>query len=108
MAHNNLGAALRDEGRLDEASGHFRQALRLDPNLTVARRHFYSCLYAAARAAVRDSAGQHSKETRPGEQERVCLRRQALDWLRADLELRTQLLKDGKSVDLQALTGRRA
>src|SRR5262249_6850220 len=50
-------------------------------------------------------AGQGSQETRSGGRERVGLRRQALDWLRADLELRTQLLKDGKSADLQALSG---
>jgi tetratricopeptide (TPR) repeat protein len=101
LAHINLGFALRAKGRLDEAIGHFQRALQLDPNLTMARRHLYSCLYAAARG----SAGQGSPETRPGEQERVGLRRQALDWLRADLELRTQLLKDGKLADLRALTG---
>jgi tetratricopeptide (TPR) repeat protein len=30
-AHNNLGTALLDRGRLDEADSHFRQALELDP-----------------------------------------------------------------------------
>jgi tetratricopeptide (TPR) repeat protein len=104
-AHYNLGCALQDKGRLDEALGHFRQALQLDVNLTLARRSLYTCLYAAACAAVRDSAVRGSQETRPGEQERVGLRRQALDWLRADLELRPQLLKEGKSVDVLSLTG---
>jgi tetratricopeptide (TPR) repeat protein len=104
-ARYSLGLALYDKGRLDEAISHYREALRLDPNLTVARRYLYSCQYAAACAAVRDSAGRGPQETRPGEQERVGLRRQALDWLRADLELRTQLLKDGKAVNLQALSG---
>jgi serine/threonine-protein kinase len=104
-AHNNLGLALRDKGRLDEAVGHFQQTLQLDPDRTVARRYLYSCLYAAACAAVRGAAVRNSQETRPGEQERVGLRRQALHWLRADLELRARLLKEGELADLQALSG---
>ncbi len=35
----------------------------------------------------------------------MSLRRQALDWLRANLELRTRLLKGGAVVDLQSLSG---
>src|SRR5262249_46801032 len=105
IAHFYLGAALRAKGQLDEPIRHFQQALQLDPNLTMARRHLYSCLYAAACAAVRDSAGKGPQESRPGEQERVRLRRQALAWLRTDLELKTQLLKDGKLVDLKDLSG---
>jgi protein O-mannosyl-transferase len=31
-AHNNLGVALREKGELDEAFGHFRQAVRLKPD----------------------------------------------------------------------------
>ncbi len=31
VAHNNLGVALQSKGRLDEALGHYRQALRLNP-----------------------------------------------------------------------------
>ncbi len=104
LAHNNLGSALWDKGRQDEAIGHFQQALKLDSNLTLASRNLYSSLYAAACAAVSASAGQCPQETPLGEQKRAALRRQALDWLQADLELRTQLLKDGKSADLQTLS----
>jgi serine/threonine-protein kinase len=104
-ARYSLGLALSDNGRLDEAISHFRQAIWLDPNLTVVRRYLYSCQYTAACAAVRDSAGQAPQKTGPGEQERVALRRQALDWLRADLELRPPLLKVGKPAELQALRG---
>jgi tetratricopeptide (TPR) repeat protein len=105
IAHLNLGAVLRRKGRLDEAIGHYQQGLQHESNATAARRAYHSCLYAAACAAVRKSVGQRSQETQPGEQERVGPRRQALDWLRADLEQRTLLLKDSKSVDLQALSG---
>jgi len=105
LAHFYLGAALRTKGRLNEPIGHFQQALQLDSNLTMARRQLYSCLFAAACAAVRDSAGKSAQEPRPGDQERIRLRRQALEWLRAALELKTQLLRDGKLVDLKDLSG---
>ena len=32
MAHNNLGLALAQQGRLDVAAGHFREAVRLRPD----------------------------------------------------------------------------
>ena len=133
LAHTHLGDALREKGQMDEAIGHFREAIQLDPKVSAlptsisampcatrgrldeaidlfqqvppARsrtwrgpaRHLCSALYAAACAALRASAGQGPQETRPGEPERASLRRQALDWLRANLELRTRLLKDGKA-----------
>jgi len=103
--HYNLGLALRAKGRLEEAIGHCQEAIRLDPALTLARRELYSYQYAAARAAVRDSIGQGRPETRPSDEERVGLRRQALEWLRADLELRTHLHEDGESADLASLSG---
>jgi tetratricopeptide (TPR) repeat protein len=31
LAHNNLGLLLREDGRLEEAAGHFREMLRIDP-----------------------------------------------------------------------------
>jgi tetratricopeptide (TPR) repeat protein len=105
MAYHNLGAALWSKGRQGEAIGHFQQAFTLEPNSTLVGRNLFSCRYAAACAAVRASAGQGPEETALGEQERVDLRRQALDWLRADVELRTALLKDGKSADLYAVSG---
>jgi serine/threonine-protein kinase len=99
-----LGWALRQSGRSDEALGFFRAAQALRPDSSLAHNAIgvtlraNSWLYDAARAAVRASAGQGPPETRPGEHERAGLRRQALDWLRACLELRTKLLKDGKAV----------
>jgi tetratricopeptide (TPR) repeat protein len=99
-----LGWALRHSGRCDKAIGFFRAALALRPDSSLAHNALggtlraNSRLYAAARAAVRASAGQGSLETRLGEQERVGLRRQALDWLRDCLELKTDLLKEGKAM----------
>ena len=35
-AHNNLGAALHEQGKLDEAAGSFQQAIRLKPDFAEA------------------------------------------------------------------------
>jgi tetratricopeptide (TPR) repeat protein len=97
-AHYHLGYALRMKGQPDQAIDHFQQAVQLDPNPGMARYSLFACLHAAARRAIRASAGQGSQQPRPGEQEQAHLRRQALDWLRAGLELRIQLLKDSNAV----------
>jgi tetratricopeptide (TPR) repeat protein len=39
LAHNGLGWALQEEGRLDEARAQYRAALRLEPGLAPARLH---------------------------------------------------------------------
>jgi serine/threonine-protein kinase len=94
-----LGLGLREKGRLDEAIGQLEQAVRVDPRLEAAHHALYVCRYDAACVAVRVSVGQGFEAKRLGEAERVGLRRQALNWLRADLELRSELLKDGKAGD---------
>jgi len=38
VAHNNLGVALDDKGRIDEAIPHYQEALRLKPHLVDTRR----------------------------------------------------------------------
>jgi tetratricopeptide (TPR) repeat protein len=53
--------------------------------------------YQAACAAARAAAGEGTDAARLGGPERAGLRRQALDWLRADLALGAGLLRDGKS-----------
>jgi serine/threonine-protein kinase len=98
FACTHLGTALYDKGRLKEAIGYFEQALQLDPNLDAARYRLFSCRYAAARAALKNSAGQGSPEKVPDEQERARLRRQALSWLRANLELKAEMLNKSKLV----------
>jgi serine/threonine-protein kinase len=100
VAYQNLGFALSAKGRLEEAIGTFQRALQFAPKLVAVRQSLYKCRYAAACAAIRASAEQGPQETRHGERERVGLRRKALDWLRANLELRASMLKDGMAMDL--------
>jgi serine/threonine-protein kinase len=97
--HNNLGNVLRQKGRLDEAIGHFQEVVRLDPNLTAARYFLFTCRYGAACAAVRAAEGDDARQPRVDEADRVGLRRRALDWLRANVELTTELLKGRKALD---------
>jgi tetratricopeptide (TPR) repeat protein len=91
MAYYNLGFALQAKGRLDEAIGHYQQAVRLDPKNALAHNNLGSCLYAAAR----DAADLGPQGAPLGERERARRHRQALDWLRAALALRAQLLRQG-------------
>jgi tetratricopeptide (TPR) repeat protein len=103
-AHNNLGGVLREKGRLEEAIGHFQQALRIEPKSAFASAWLGITLYPAARAAVRGVTGPGPENGQPGAPERAGLRRQALDWLRAHLELTTKLANDGKVVDWSLAT----
>ena len=52
--------------------------------------------YNAARAAALAAAGQSQGEPPLDDKERARLRKQALDWLRADLALRTGQLESGQ------------
>jgi serine/threonine-protein kinase len=98
-----LGWALRQAQRSDEALGFFRAALALRPESSLAHDCIRVTLrannwqYVAARAAVLASVGQGPREAPLGEPERAGLRRQALDWLRACLELKAKLLQDGQA-----------
>jgi tetratricopeptide (TPR) repeat protein len=55
--------------------------------------------YNAARHAALAAAGQGEDSARLDDKERTRLRKQALDWLRADLALRARLLATGKPAD---------
>jgi tetratricopeptide (TPR) repeat protein len=91
-AHINVGLALYDKGRLDEAIDHFQHALRIDPKSVAAHSWLRGNLYSSARGAVRAAAGEGSEAGRADK------RRQALAWLRTNLELTTKLHNDGKLV----------
>jgi serine/threonine-protein kinase len=95
-----LGWALRGTPNGEnQALPFFRAALALRPESSLAREAIGATtrgngwLYAAARAGLRAAAAQGF-----GEPERAALRRQAQEWLRAALDLKTSSLKDGKAV----------
>jgi tetratricopeptide (TPR) repeat protein len=58
--------------------------------------------YSAACSAARAAAGQGEDAARLDDKEKARLRKQALDWLRADLALRTQQLESGQSAERAA------
>jgi tetratricopeptide (TPR) repeat protein len=72
-------------------------ALAADPTLADAAGA--NLRYNAARAAAFAAAGQGKDTEKLDDQARARLRTQALDWLRADLALRTKQLDDGKPAD---------
>jgi len=59
LAHNNLGAGMAGEGRLDEAIVHFREALRISPNFV---RAHYNLGLALAKQGMLDEAIVHYSE----------------------------------------------
>ena len=96
-AHANLAVPLRARGRVAEAIDHLQQAVRLEGEKpTEIRRRLVLYRYEAACANVQAAAGQGPEDARRGEPERAGKRRQALDWLRANLELTARLRNDGK------------
>ena len=99
--HYSFGHRLRDRGRLAEAIGHLEQAARLEgDNPTTVWYWLILTRYQAAGANVQAATGQRSEDAQRGEPERAGLRRQALVWLRANLELTTKLRNDGKVLSL--------
>ena len=104
-AHFTFGHRLRDRGRLAEAIGHFEQAARLEGvKPTTAWYWLVLTRYQAAGAYVLAAAGERPDDARRGESERAGLRRQALVWLRANLELTTKLRNDGMVLTLSLST----
>src|SRR5579864_4279203 len=80
--HMNLGTALRDKGRMEEAVAAYREAIRLD-----AQHYRYDAACCAALAGCGQGPGEFT------EVERTSLRQQALDWLRAELEVLGECLE---------------
>jgi tetratricopeptide (TPR) repeat protein len=85
--HSNLGFALQSQGRLEEAIGHFQHAVKLDPKFITAQNGLGICLQGAACAALKSAANPGTENSPLGEPDRFGLRRQAMDWLRANLDL---------------------
>src|SRR5262249_31206140 len=96
-AHSNLAKALRHKGRLDEAFAEDKQALRLY-STTIADKpqaaddvnawHRYNAACSAALAGCYQGADADKLTN-----ECAHLRRQALDWLRADLKAYRHMLE---------------
>jgi serine/threonine-protein kinase len=97
--HYMLGRCWQDRGQLDEAMEEYRRVIEFEPTSTLAPPALASTLLQAARADVGATAGQGSKTGQLSESERADKRRQALAWLRANLELRTKLWNEGKAAE---------
>ena len=69
MAHNNLGVALRDQGKLEEAVAEFRTAIRLNPDYAEAHYNLGFALHSQGKLEeavaeyrkARDNAQRGSK-----------------------------------------------
>jgi hypothetical protein len=97
--HLAAGYALND--RNDKAVEYYRKALQADPKLGNDRGAQYR--YHAARAAALAAAGQ-GKETPPLDgAAKAKLRRQALDWLRAELNAWGKLLTSSQPENRQLI-----
>jgi serine/threonine protein kinase/Flp pilus assembly protein TadD len=90
----DLARLCRDYGRPYAAARLYAAAFAARPGLAddLGSHNRYDAACTAARAA----AGPGADQARLGERERAGLRRQALDWLRADLALRTRPRQGGK------------
>jgi hypothetical protein len=87
-------AAFAAEPRLADELG---AAHRYNDDLQAGHRYNAACSAALA------AAGQGEDAVKLDDKERTRLRQQALDWLRADLALRTRRLESGKPADRAAV-----
>jgi tetratricopeptide (TPR) repeat protein len=92
-AHYNLGTSLAAQGQLRDALAAFGEAQRLDRSLSESRQ--WRLLYHAARAAAKAAAGKGKDEPPPDDTSKRKLRRQALDWLRAEYKAWYHALESG-------------
>jgi serine/threonine protein kinase/tetratricopeptide (TPR) repeat protein len=87
-AHNNLGDALEETGQIDEAAAEWCEAIRHKADLMKAHIN----LYVTAKDAVLDGFGK-GDAAKLDEKQRARRRQQALDLLRADLEVWDKFLE---------------
>jgi tetratricopeptide (TPR) repeat protein/thiol-disulfide isomerase/thioredoxin len=92
-AHYNLGNSLAAKGHLRDALAAFAEAQRVEPSLCQSRQ--WQLLYHAARAAAKAAALEGKDEPPLDDAEKVKLRQQALNWLRAEYKAWHQLLESG-------------
>jgi serine/threonine-protein kinase len=92
-AHYNLGNSLAAQGRLRDALAAFGEAQRVEPSLCQSRH--WQVRYHAACAAARAAALKGKDEPPPDDAEKVKLRTQALDWLKAEHKAWEALLEAG-------------
>jgi hypothetical protein len=83
---------LMDQGRYAAAARWFAEAFTAHPHLLAGRPSGQR--YLAARAAYRAGRGQGRDAADLDEKTRAGFRRQALDWLRAELEAQRRLLEE--------------
>jgi len=63
--HNNLGSALKELGRWEEAIAAYRNALQLEPNLETALSNLSSCLFITGNLSDAESVSRQTIETYP-------------------------------------------
>jgi tetratricopeptide (TPR) repeat protein len=66
MAHNNLGVAFFDEGKLAQAMEHFQQALNLKPEYAEPCNNLGECLLKAGRLPEAIDYFKHALRIKPG------------------------------------------
>lgn len=91
--HYNLGRILGDLRRWDEAVVEYANAFAAEPKLAADLKQ--QPRYNAACAASLAAAGNGKDSAKLDDKERTRLRKQALDWLRADLAAWTKLADGG-------------
>lgn len=66
LAHNNLGLALMDEGKIDEAISQYNEALRIRPNYATARINLGAALSKQGKTADAVASLAEATRQRPG------------------------------------------
>jgi serine/threonine-protein kinase len=92
-----LAELYRGKKRDHAAAGLYAAAFAADPKVADDLKAFYR--YNAACYAALAAAGQGGDAAKLDDAERTRLRKQALDWLRADLALRKKQLESGQPDD---------
>jgi formylglycine-generating enzyme required for sulfatase activity len=100
-AEIRLALAYALNGRNDKAAEYYRKGLKADPTLVNDRQAQHR--YHAARAAALAAAGQVKDVPPLGDAAKAQLRRQALDWLKAELTAWSKLVKSGTPQTRQSI-----